>query len=123
VSVRLTELHPHWTGADGPGIFNADMTPSTPRHGIGITFDCPLGHPADCAYDEVGGDGTHERHFVSFRNPIDGGPPFEASRPLWNRIGDTFETLQLSPSIFSDPAKGGCGWHGYIALTNPGEIT
>jgi hypothetical protein len=123
--MRLVELHPQWVGAGGAGIFNADMTPSTPRHGIGIAFDCPLGHPASCSYHEVSGDGTHERHFIQFHNPVDGGPPFDATqeRPRWTRVGDTFETLQLTPSILSDPAKGGCGWHGYIGLTIPGEVT
>jgi hypothetical protein len=123
--MRLTDLHPEWCASGGPGIYNADMTPSTPRTGIGITFDCPLDHPANCAYDEVCGDGTHERHFIAFYNPLDGGPPFEAERERarWTRVGETFETLQLSPSILSDPAKGGCGWHGYIGLTIPGEVT
>lgn len=121
--MRLVDLHPRWVMAGGPGIFNADMTPATPRHGIGLTFDCPLGHPATCAFDEADGVGIYERHYISFANPLDGGPPFEAIRPLWHRTGDTFDTLQLSPSILSDKGKGGCGWHGYIGASIPGEVT
>lgn len=121
--MRLADLHPRWVGAGGDGIFNADNTPSTPRHGIGMTFDCPLGHGPTCTFDEVDGDGMHERHYISFRNPLDGGPPFEETRPLWDRVGDTFDTLRLSPSVLSDPAKGGCGWHGYIGLQIAGEVT
>lgn len=115
--MRLSELHPEWIGAGGPGIFNADMTPSTPRHGIGLMVDCPKGCSSDIEDNGVA------RHFIPFRNPLDGGPPFEESRPMWTRTGDTFDTLQLSPSIHSDPAKGGCGWHGYIGLNIPGEVT
>lgn len=115
--MRLTELSPQWMGAGGPGIFNADMTPATPRSGIGLMFDCPKGCP--CTFED---HGVH-RHFAPFHNPIDGGPPFDQNRPMWTRVGETFETLQLSPSFLSDPAKGGCGWHGYIGLTIPGEVT
>ena len=115
--MRLTELHPRWIGAGGPGIFNADMTPATPRQGIGLMFDCPKGCPCDWEDHRI------TRHYVPFTNPLDGGPPFEPGRSMWTRTGDTFESLQLSPSIHSDPAKGGCGWHGYIGLTVPGEVT
>lgn len=85
-------------------------------------FDCPKGCPPKSAWEIEKG---HEQHFVGFRNPLDGGPPFESrpGGPLWDRRGETFETLRLSPSILSDPAKGGCGWHGYIGLTIPGEVT
>jgi hypothetical protein len=100
--MRLTDLAPRWTAQEG-------------RHGQGIVFQCPL-HP-DVDGDTVG---------ASFRNPIDGGTPyFEQSG--WDRSGDTFETLTLTPSI----AAGFCfgwdvgeiqrpGWHGFI--TN-GEVT
>ena len=117
LDVKLTDLHPEWVGAGGPGIYNADGTPSTPRHGIGMMFDCPKG----CLNDHF--EDGRERHFVQFSNPLDGGPSFEPEEPMWTRAGDTFETLCLSPSIHSDPAKGGCGWHGYIGLHVPGEIS
>lgn len=112
--MRLTDLHPRWIGAGGPGIFNADGTPATPRHGIGLMFDCPKG-----CLSEIEDRGV-DRHFVPFHNPLDGGPPFEQNRPMWTRTSEDFETMTLTPSIFSDPAKGGCGWHGFI--TN-GDVT
>lgn len=120
--MRLTDLSPRWYGAGGPGIYNADGTPAAVRTGIGIGFLCPC---APCAAKRTG-DWEHDwytRHFIPFTNPIDGGPPFQADRPLWQRTGDTFETLQLTPSILSDPAKGGCGWHGFIGNPIPGEVT
>jgi hypothetical protein len=118
--VRLTDLHPQWIGAGGEGILNADMTPSTPRHGIGIMFDCPKGCAPQSEWEkEVG----HERHVLFFANPLDGGAPFDSTYAMWTRTGDTFETLVCTPSFLSDPAKGGCGWHGYIGLTIPGEVT
>lgn len=86
-------------------------------------FDCPC---ATCRAKRTGDPDRdfHLRHYVGFANPLDGGPFFESSAgapsPKWQRTGDTFETLTLTPSILSDPAKGGCGWHGFN--TN-GEVT
>jgi hypothetical protein len=100
--VKLTALDPSWVGAGGPGIFNADGTPAAERHGVGITFDCPCG----C---------TRGR-YVPFTNPLDGGPPHNDGHATWQRSGETFETLTLTPSI---QVIGECGWHGFI--TN-GEI-
>lgn len=122
--MRLTDLHPRFYGAGGPGIFNADMTPATPRSGIGVSFDCPC---PTCTAKRTG-DHDHDwylRHFVAFKNPLDGGPTWTShpTEPTWQRTGETFETLQLSPSILSDPTKGGCGWHGYVGLSIPGEVT
>lgn len=40
-----------------------------------------------------------------------------ANHPQWSVLsGDPSkpETVTLSPSILHDPAKGGCGWHGYL---------
>lgn len=108
--MKLTDLHPHFIGAGGEGIYSADGSPAPKRHGIGVMFDCPCGK-------------CDEQHvcYVPFRNPLDGGPAFEESgRPAWQRTGETFETLTLRPSILRSPEKGGCGWHGYV--TN-GEVT
>ncbi|MGA2412069.1 MAG: DUF6527 family protein [Candidatus Binataceae bacterium] len=93
--MKLIELDPRWTAS------------SPDRSGVGMTFDCPFHH-----------DG-HEplrvgcRIGVRFKNPVDGGAPYHEG-PLWERQGDTFETLTLKPSI----AATGC-WHGFI--TN-GEV-
>lgn len=53
--------------------------------------------------------------FLPFTNPIDGKGPYTDApgHATWERTGDDFETLTLSPSIQRrDP--GGCAWHGYI---------
>jgi hypothetical protein len=67
--------------------------------GIGMLFDCPCGK---C-----------EHHVcIMFRNPIEG--PAYTERPSWQRTGESFETMTLSPSVHKDPALGGCGWHGWV---------
>ncbi len=86
--MRLIELDPHWIAEEG-------------RQGQGIHFECP-----HCRETRIG---------VYFKNPIDGGTPAK-DRLLWQRAGDTFETLTLTPSI--DASKFG-HWHGHV--TN-GEI-
>lgn len=99
--MRLTDLHPQFFGAGGPGISHADGSPVPLREGVGLLFDCPCGCAMPCA--------------VMFTNPLDGGPALtEDERHFWSRTGDTFETLTLTPSILRSPDKGGCGWHGYI---------
>jgi hypothetical protein len=60
------------------------------------------------------------RGYVAFANPLDGGPPhISLGEPTWQRTGDTFETLTLSPSILRTRPYG-CGWHGFIT---DGEVT
>lgn len=78
--------------------------PVRARKGIGLTFNCPCG----CLV----------RGFVSFTNPLDGGPAVELERPHWDRTGETFKNLTLSPSIHRVKEKGGCGWHGFITNGN-----
>lgn len=94
---KLTELNAKFIGAGGPGVFNADMTPATPRSGVGIVMDCPCG--------------CDSQLYVGFHNPLDGGPALESGSPRWSRTGDTIETLTLTPSVLR---KGPCGWHGFI---------
>lgn len=104
--MKLTDLNPQWVGAGGPGV-TRNGKPVTERHGIGLTFDCPCG----CGI----------RGYVSFANPLDGGKPrLSPDEPSWQRTGDTFETLTLSPSIHRIPDRGGCGWHGWV---RNGEVT
>lgn len=98
--MKLTELDPQWVGAGGEGISDKDGNPVPERHGVGVLFDCPDGCGFPC--------------YVSFQNPLDGGPPHDASRPLWTRTGEAFETLTLAPSILRAKEKGGCGWHGFV---------
>lgn len=89
--MKLTELDPRW--------WVLDKT----RHGLGVNFLCP------CCRDVM--------ISVAFENPLDGGPKSDFHKIHWQRIGDTFETLSLQPSIRFRHAAG--EWHGYI--TN-GEI-
>lgn len=103
--MRLTDLNPRWVGAGGEGVTrNGEPVPE--RHGVAISFDCPCGCDSRCC--------------IEFNNPIDGQGPHDTTRNLWDRTGDTFETLQLTPSI---QRVGGCAWHGYIGLQIPGEVT
>jgi hypothetical protein len=108
--VRLTDLDPRWVGAGGEGIRRADGSPAPERHGVGVLFDCPCGQ-------------CRSRCFVPFNNPVDGLGPWDPTRALWQRTGDTFDTLATTPSILRSKDKGGCGWHGYIGLSVPGEVT
>jgi len=101
--VPLTDLDARFIGAGGEGVFRADGSPAPLRTGVGVIFKCPCGKQHH-EYDMV---------FVGFTNPLDGGPPIRDSAPLWERTGDTIETLTLRPSILrTDP--NGCGWHGYV---------
>lgn len=86
--MKLTELNPKFLGA---------------RHGGGVTeragvdLDCPCGK---CGH----------RLYVPFKNPIGPGESYSNEKG-WDRTGETFETLTLTPSILR---IGLCGWHGYI---------
>jgi len=115
--MRLSELNPHWTSE-----WTAPDTPQ--RHGQGVMLDCP-----HCVLAGIkSSDQRMVRIPVGFKNPLDGGAPFGPEsrpdgapipRPLWQRAGDTFETLTLAPSIDASKTHEG-GWHGHI---RQGEIT
>lgn len=123
--IKLIDLHPRWVGAGGEGVYNADGTPAAERHGVGISFDCPC---EKCSAKR-NGDEEHDRYlrvFVAFSNPLDRGPAHDP-RPnqQWSRIGETFETLQLSPSIQRHRiGEDGCEWHGFVGINGagPGEV-
>lgn len=99
--MRLTDLSPRWIGGPYSG---------PERRGCGISFDCPV----------------HRSHRigVNFANPIDGGAPApdefcrDGSGRIvrWQRTGETFDTLTLTPSV--DASKhtenGTPCWHGFI---------
>ena len=104
--MKLIDLNPRWVGAGGEGISDKDGNPVPARHGVGLGFDCPCG----CKI----------RGYVDFANPLDGGPPLRDAHHQWQRTGEDFATLTLTPSILRSREKGGCGWHGFI--TN-GEVT
>lgn len=95
--MRLSDLEPYFLGAGGPGVFRNGQ-PVAPREGVGLTFNCP------CGCDRL--------MYVAFTNPMDGGQPhINPGEPTWQREGDTFDTLTLSPSILR---LEGCKWHGFI---------
>lgn len=123
MKVRLIDLDPRWVGAGGEGIYNADGTPAEERHGVGLSFLCPC---EACKAKRTGNpdEDFHLRHFVAFANPLDGKPPLHDERHRWQRVGDAFDVLSLTPSILSDRAKGGCGWHGFVGSNGaaPGEV-
>lgn len=105
--MKLIDLHPEFLGAGGEGISNADGSPAVERVGVGVQFDCPCGCDSPC--------------FVPFANPLDGCEPIHTGKNNgWQRTGDTFENLTLTPSILRTrwtDSKGnehGCGWHGFI---------
>lgn len=84
---RLVDLDPSWVLQDN-------------RLGMGVVFLCPC-----CVGTE------RERYlFAMFRNPLDGGPGAN-EHPSWERAGDSFETLTLTPSI--DASASG-HWHGFV---------
>lgn len=96
--MKLIDCDPRWTK-----VSNLDMGGHPERHGMGLSFT-----PPDSAV----------RVNIWFKNPIDGGPPINEpgkQRCLWDRSGDTFETLTLHPSIDDSPR-----FHGWI---RNGEVT
>jgi hypothetical protein len=100
--MRLTDLDPRW-GIDADIVIGGVLRHYENRHGMCVSFECPHCRTIRLA--------------VWFANPIDGLPPTDDAKHLWQRTGETFENLTLSPSI--DASKDG-HWHGF--LTN-GEIT
>lgn len=128
--MRLAELNPRFMNSGGEGVSqksdrlclacngeNAgdcrachgsgfEYEPAPLRTGVGVIFRCPCGNADD----------AHEC-YVPFTNPLDGGPSRERG---WLRVGDTFDTLTLTPSILRSRALGGCGWHGFIVN---GDVT
>jgi len=97
--MKLIELNPMWVGSGGEGITDAAGNPVPHREEVGVRCDCPCGCGSSM--------------YVPFSNPKDG-KPSDGSGSRWERSGDTFETLTLSPSIRRIPINGSCGWHGFI---------
>lgn len=81
---RLVDCNPRWVAARYAG--QPDDVP------CGIHFDCPEGHK-DCD------------HAIPFAPRLDGSPAtsWYTSGAIWQRSGDTFEALTLSPSIRREP--------------------
>lgn len=100
--VHLIALHPHWVTSAKGAI-------------VGLRFDCP--HCRETKAKDPA------RIFVELEPPMSADAP-RPSKP-WQRTGDTFETLTLSPSIdFKHPKSWTdgemVGWHGFVV---DGKIT
>lgn len=93
--MKLTDLNPRGV-VDAQIVIGGRPVRDEDRHGMGLSFECP-----HCR--EV-------RLAVFYANPIDGKPP-SPDHLLWQRTGDTYETMTLSPSI--DASASG-HWHGHI---------
>lgn len=109
--MKLTELNPRWFDVPGIGT-NKD----------GVTFVCP------CAKCQANPESA-KRLGIQFANPVGGevkllmtqkeknvhlfalGTFDIAMNYLWQRTGETFDDLTLSPSV--DASKSG-HWHGHI---------
>lgn len=118
--MKLTDLQPRWF--DVPGVGGAVD---------GVTFLCPC---APCRAAFAAG-GSPVRIGVQFANPIGTDPKplmtFQEKHRhvhdmrtfdvppgfLWQREGETFETLTLSPSVDASAAG---HWHGWV---RNGEVT
>lgn len=94
--MKLTDLDPRWA-CDADIVIGGVARHYEGRQGMAVSFECP--HCREC------------RLAVWFANPIDGLPPTDDATKLWQRTGETFETLTLTPSI--DASKDG-HWHGFI---------
>lgn len=96
--MKLVDLNPGWVGHGGDDIRDEHGKPIPLRERVGIGFDCPCGCDTRC--------------HILFENPVDGlGDLGPGTGPYWERKGDDFETLSLTPSIRRLDA---CKWHGYV---------
>ena len=99
--MKLTDLNPRWVGTGGEGISDMDGNQVPYRANIAILFDCPCGCDSDVC--------------LNISNPLGGAEPLKDGNK-WERTGETFETLSLSPSFLR---VSHCKYHGFV--TN-GEI-
>lgn len=99
--MRLIDLHPQFLSSGGPGVTDAlTGEPIEQTLGVGVAFDCPCGN-----FEE------DHRCYVPFLNPMGPGPAVRGAERGWQRTGESFEELTLTPSILR---IGDCGWHGVI---------
>jgi hypothetical protein len=105
--MKLTDLDPRWACDADIVVVGGVARHFEGRHGMAVSFECP-----HCVERErATGDQRVQRLAVWFANPIDGQPPTDDATTLWQRSGETFGTLTLTPSI--DASKNG-HWHGFI---------
>ena len=97
--MRLIDLDPRWVKTTNPDFGGGDPS----RFGMGLSFLSPLK--------------TGLRINIWFKNPLDGKGPInepEKPRALWERKGNTFDTLTLTPSIDVTSKSYPNEWHGNI---------
>ena len=102
--MKLADLNPTFFDYGGEGVTKADGSPVPRRSGVGMIFDCPCGK---CGVQAQ----------VEFSLALDG-EPWRPKTPTWTRMGDSFDTMTLSPSIHRAERLGGCGWHGWVRNGN-----
>jgi hypothetical protein len=102
--MRLADLNPEF-------VYTKPRGWGSRRVGVGVAFDCPCGRRE---HRDSHGD-SDRRVYVPFANHL-GGLPGQSDRynVVWQRTGETFDTLTLEPSIHRSVVYGGCGWHGFI---------
>lgn len=108
--MKLTDLSPRWFDVPGVG---------TDKDGV--TFLCPHCNTTRLAVQFANPVGTTPKPPMSLddklRHVHDLGTFDVPPGYLWQRTGETFETLTLSPSV--DASASG-HWHGFVAN---GEVT
>jgi len=95
----LASLNARFVDAGGPDAFYLSGEPEEFRTGVGITMECPCGGLPSCIGDL----------YVSFTNPLDGGPFLDITGH--QRNGETLDSITISARIVR---LGGCGWRGWV---------
>lgn len=96
--MKLVDLNPVWVSWGDPSAAH--------QKGVGVNFDCP----------RCRGEDQKHRIGVLFANPLQGGIPVPGNI-RYQRTGETFETLTLSPSILVFDIAAGEKiehWHGWV---------
>jgi hypothetical protein len=95
---KLVDCNPQW-------IDNGKWTGQSEGVKCGVSFDCPEGHP-ECSLS------------IPFTPSLDGRDvkTWQINGSIWQRFGDTFETLTLMPSIRRIPVTGRdtCALHVFV---------
>jgi hypothetical protein len=97
--MRLAELRPRW--------IKLTNWVSDELYAIGFQFDCPHCCHARGVHFKPHLDphGLYAKYHWTFTPQQVSG-----NNPIWDRTGDTFDTLTISPSINFGPGH----WHGHI---------
>lgn len=100
--MRLIDLNPRWIGLYGWASPDPFYT--------GISFECPHCRTQRLAvgiYPPIDPSGHVGKDFEWRKE-------FTPTQPVWDRTGDTFDTISLSPSVDASAIRIGGHWHGHI---------